>query len=365
MFIRPIIVVEDDPFPRMLKAFFDPHTEPARLAALADFFAHDLPDFAGWLAQLRATAGPLYPADVRLVSNQAELIAQLPHAEVIVTESLAIGMAEINKAPKLKVIQKYGTVLRGIDVAACEARDIKVLTLRRRANISCAEHALMLMLALSKKLHRLHGRISIEQLRAEGYQPKIFDSGYTPNSGWPRVPGLSILYGTTLGIIGFGEIGREIALRAHAFGMRVLCTQRTPMSAAEQHEWQVSYRERDALLAASDWLCIQLPANAGTRDYLDRAAFARIKRGAKLINVSRAQVVNRDALLDALRSGQLGGFALDPLYEEPGRADDELLSFENVILTPHVAAMPRFNGLSDFEDLVRAVATHLAAPISS
>jgi phosphoglycerate dehydrogenase-like enzyme len=278
---------------------------------------------------------------------------------VIITESFNIGADEISRAPKLKVVQKYGTVLRGIDVTACAARDIKVLTLRRRANISCAEHALMLMLALSKKLHRLHGKISIEQLQAAGYRPKTFDTGYTPNSGWPRVPGMSILYGTTLGIIGFGEIGREIAVRAHAFGMRVLCTQRTPMSESEQRDWHVSYRERGALLQESDWLCIQLPANANTRNYLDHAQFAQMKPGAKLINVSRAQVMNRDALIAALRTGQLGGFALDPQYEEPGRADDELLRFENVILTPHVAAMPRFNGLSDFEDLVRGIAGNL------
>lgn len=356
MTTRPIIVVEDDPFPRMLKAFLDPTIEPQRLAALADFFAHDLPDFAGWLAHLRAMAGPLYPADVRLVANQEALRAQLPDASAVVTESFEISAAEIALAPKLRVVQKYGMLLRGIDVAACEARHIKVLPLRRRANISCAEHALMLMLALSKKLHRLHGKISIAQLQAAGYQPKMFDSGYTPGSGWPRVPGMSILYGKTLGIIGFGEIGREIALRAHAFGMRVLCTQRTPMSDAEQREWHVEYRGRDSLLQESDWLCIQLPANTGTRNYLDHAQFAQMKRGAKLINVSRAQVMNRDALLAALRSGQLGGFALDPQYEEPGRADDELLGFENVILTPHVAAMPRFNGLSDFEDLVHGVA---------
>lgn len=356
MTIRPIIVVEDDPFPRMLKAFLDPSIEPQRLAALADFFAHDLPDFAGWLAHLRAMAGPLYPAEVRLVKDQAALRAQLPEATVVVTESFDIGADEIRLAPKLKVVQKYGAILRGIDVPACATRGIRVLSLRRRANISCAEHALMLMLALSKKLHRLHGKISIEQLQAAGYQPKTFDTGYTPNSGWPRVPGMSILYGTTLGIIGFGEIGREIALRANAFGMRVICTQRTPMSDAEQREWNVTCCERDALLAQSDWLCIQLPANANTHHYLDHAQFAQMKPGAKLINVSRAQVMNRDALLAALRSGHLGGFALDPLYEEPGRADDALLRFDNVILTPHVAAMPRFNALSDFEDLVRGIA---------
>ena len=355
----PILVVEDDPFPRMLKAFLDPATEPQILAALADFFAHDLPDFAGWLAQLRSLAGPLYPADVRLVKDQAALRAQLPDASVVVTESFDIGADDIRLAPKLKVVQKYGAILRGIDIAACNARGIQVLPLRRRANISCAEHALMLMLALSKKLHRLYGRISFEQLQAAGYQPKMFDTGYTPGSGWPRVTGLSILYGTTLGIIGFGEIAREIALRAHAFGMRVICTQRTPMSDAEQRQWNVTWRERDALLAESDWVCIQLPANAGTRNYLGAAQFVRMKPGAKLINVSRAQVVDRDSLLHALRSGSLGGFALDPQYEEPGRADDELLAFDNVILTPHVAAMPRHNGLEDFEDLVRGVATAL------
>ena len=352
---RPIIVVEDDPFPRMLKAFLDPTTAPDRLAALADFFAHDLPDFAGWLAQLRAIAGPLYPADVRLVADQDELRTQLPEADVIVTESFTIDTHAISRAPNLKIVQKYGTLLRGIDMVACAARNIKILTLRRRANISCAEHAMMLMLALSKKLHLLHGRISIKQLKAAGYKPKTFDTGYTPNSGWPRVPGMTILYGTTLGIIGFGEIGREIALRAHAFGMRVLCTQRSPLSESEQREWHVEYHSCNALLQESDWLCIQLPANAGTHNYLDHAQFAQMKHGAKLINVSRAQVVNRDALLHALRSGILGGFALDPLYEEPGRADDELLRFENVILTPHVAAMPRFNALDDSKDLVRGL----------
>ncbi len=360
MSTRPILVVEDDPFPRMLKAFLDPTIEPQHLAALADFFAHDLPDFAGWLAHLRAMAGPLYPAEVLLVADQAALHTQLPLADVVVTESLGIGAAEIARAPNLKVVQKYGTLTRGIDVASCEARGIKVLTLRRRANIACAEHALMLMLALSKKLHKLHGLISIEQLRATGFQPKTFDTGYTPNSGWPRVPGMSILYGATLGIIGFGEIGREIALRAHAFGMQVLVTQRTPLSAAEQREWHVTYLERDALLEQSDWVCIQLPANAGTRNYLDHEQFACMKPGAKLINVSRAQVVNRAALLYSLRAGLLGGFALDPQYEEPGRVTDELLSFDNVILTPHIAAMPRFNALDDFQDLVAGAAAAMS-----
>jgi len=81
-----------------------------------------------------------------------------------------------------------------------------------------------------------------------------------------------------------------------------------------------------------------------------------MKPGACLINVSRANVVERDALIAALRSGHLGGFALDPPYEAPGRPDDELLAFDNVILTPHLAGAPRFNGLRDIEDLITGLA---------
>ena len=77
-----------------------------------------------------------------------------------------------------------------------------------------------------------------------------------------------------------------------------------------------------------------------------------MKPGARLINISRAEIVERNAVIGVLRSGRLGGFALDPLYEAPGRDDDELLQFENVLLTPHIAAQPRFNALNDIADLL-------------
>ena len=96
-----------------------------------------------------------------------------------------------------------------------------------------------------------------------------------------------------------------------------------------------------------------------TRHFIDAARLALMKPGACLINVSRADVVERNALLEALRSGHLGGFALDPLYEEPGRQDDELLAFDNVILTPHMAGSPRSNGLRDIEELITGLAQAL------
>ena len=117
-----------------------------------------------------------------------------------------------------------------------------------------------------------------------------------------------------------------------------------------------SYRPLYTLLAQSDWVIPQLPGDPSTRHFIDRGRLALMKPGACLINVSRADIVERNVLLEALRSGHLGGFALDPLYEEPGRQDDELLAFDNVILTPHMAGSPRSNGLRDIEELITGLA---------
>jgi phosphoglycerate dehydrogenase-like enzyme len=352
---RPVIVIEDDPFPRLLQVLLDPNATAERREGFAHFMAHDVPDFAGWCAETRALLPALYPADVRLVSSQEELRAQLPEADAVIIESMTLGAGEIAVAPRLKAVQKYGTITRNIDTAACAQRGIAVLTLRRRANIACAEHAFGLMLTLVRKLHRIVGRISVKQLEAAGFQPTTFDKRHTPYSGWGRIAGFRLLHETTLGIIGMGEIGRELSVRADAFGMRVHYFQRTPLTPEEEIRFHAAYKPLDALLAESDWVCVQLPVSRETRNFLDRARLAKMKKGAVLVNVSRAALVERSALIDALKSGHLGGLILDPLYEEPGRDDDELLSFDNVILTPHLAGQPRQNGLEDFRELLRGL----------
>src|SRR5687768_9484773 len=157
-----VVVVEDDPFPRLIQVILDPATSQDRVAAFTHFFAHEEPDFPGWRDRLRARLKRLHPASVRLVKDQAELAAALPGASIVVTESLKIGKAELAAAkPTLRLVQKYGTVLSNIDIAACKRARIPVLTLRRRANMSCAEHALGLMLALARKIHETAGLISI------------------------------------------------------------------------------------------------------------------------------------------------------------------------------------------------------------
>ena len=356
---KPIIVVENDPFPRLLQAFLDSGDDPLRTAAIADFVAHEVPDYPAWLAQARMQAPGLYPAEVRLAANQDELRAALPGAHAVVTESLLIGPQELACADQLKVVQKYGTVLRNIDAQACAARDIKILTLRRRANTGCAEYAFGLMIMLAKKLNQTPNLLSMEQLESAGFTPRHFDRCYTSNSNWVRVGGMRNLHGTTMGIIGLGEIGRELALRAHAFGMKVLYYQRSRLTVSEEREWHAEYRSFDDLLAASDWVLPTLPLVDATRNLLGRDQLAKMKRGAYLVNISRADIVERHALRDALASGHLGGFGLDTFYEEPGSADDPLLQFKNVIITMRIAAMPRTNAMGDLAELMAGLACTL------
>ncbi len=355
-----VLVVEDDRFLRIVGIVLDPDTPAERTAAYADFFAHDEPDFAGWCDRVRARAPGLFPSRVRLVDTQEELRAALPGSRALLVESLAVGPAELAAGDALRVVQKYGLKPRNIDLAACAARGVKVLTIRRRANIACAELTIALMLTLARKLHRLVGRISVEQLAAAGYPYKPFDRRHTPNSNWPRISGLRTLNEATIGIIGLGEIGREVAIRAAAFGMRILYHQRTPLPAEEERELAASYVPLATLLAESDWVVPQLPSTPATVGFIGRDQFAQMKPGAFLVNISRAEIVDRAALIAALRSGRLGGFALDPLYEAPGRSDDELLQFDNVVLSPHIAAQPRFNALKDLADMIERLARELA-----
>jgi len=358
--VRPLLIVEDDRFLRVLQILLDPDAPAERYAAFADFFAHEEPDFDGYCARVRALAGGLFPSTIRMVDTQATMRAQLADADALVVEALTVDRDDLAVAPRLRLVQKYGAGTTGIDAAACAARGIPLLTLRRRANIACAEHALALMLAQARKLDRTIGRISPARLAEEGYTYRPFDRRHTPNSNWGRIPGIRILHGATLGIVGLGEIGREIAIRAAAFGMRVLYFQRRQLPEAEERALAVRYAPLDTLLAAADWLVPQLPESPATQNLIGAQELARMKPGAFIVNVSRPGVIDRTALIAALKAGRLGGFALDPLYEAPGRDDDELLAFKNVILTPHLAAQPRHNALADFVDLVSGMARAFA-----
>src|SRR5438874_4514836 len=133
-----VLVVEDDPFLRLLGILLDPNTSAERVAAFADFFAHDEPDFAGYCKSVRERVGALFPAEVKIVETQDEMQAALPGARGLIVESLVVGPQALAAGADLAVVQKFGVVLRNIDEAACAAKGVKGLTIRRRANCACA-----------------------------------------------------------------------------------------------------------------------------------------------------------------------------------------------------------------------------------
>jgi phosphoglycerate dehydrogenase-like enzyme len=350
---RPIIVVEDDRFLRLIQVILDPSTPTDRVNAFKHFMAHDEPDFQGWCKRLRERLRHIYPAKIRLVVDQANLNESLPQAQVAVVEGLEIGEKEIVATRgSLRAVQKYGTVTSRIDTAACRRAGVRVLTIRRRANIATAEHAFALMLGLARKLLETANLISITQLRSAGYSPTHFERNHTPNGNWARIGKLRTLFGQQLGIVGMGEVGRELAERAAAFGMRTVYTQRNRLDVADEQRYRAEYCSLDELLSGSDCISLHLPGGQATRAFIGPRELSIIKHGALLINVSRPELIERAALIQILASGRLGGFGLDTFYDEPGHAHDPLLGFRNVLVTPHLAGSPRFNALADFEELL-------------
>ena len=145
------------------------------------------------------------------------------------------------------------------------------------------------------------------------------------------------VYGSTLGIIGFGAIGQAIARRALGFGMRVLCWNRSPRP-TEAAAVGAQQCEFDQVLSEADFVCVSIALTDDTRDLIDASAFELMKPGAILVNTARGPIVDEDALVEALRGGQIGGAGLDVTAVEPLSLDSPLLTMDNVVVLPHIGS---------------------------
>jgi lactate dehydrogenase-like 2-hydroxyacid dehydrogenase len=348
----PRIVVEEDHFLKTVPVILDPATPAEHQAAVADFFAHDL-DFIQWRDALRQRLSGLFPATVTFAEDQADFDTQLRDADGAIVESFVVTSEALENAPKLHVVHKFGHLTANIDERACAARNIAVHRVRRRVNVAVAEQAFALMIALGKRVNDLSGVVTADALAKAGYPLRPYDRRFIGNANFARIPNLRALQGATLGIVGLGEVGREIAARARAFEMNILYQQRRPLPAADEAALAARYVPLPTLLAQSDYVVLQVPLNDSTRGMIGRKEIAHIKPGAILVNVARAEIVQRDALIEALDSGRVAGLGLDVGYSEPAKPDDSLLTYKdgNVILMPHTGVANRHLAAADLEEV--------------
>jgi phosphoglycerate dehydrogenase-like enzyme len=286
-----------------------------------------------WIHKLPAAQGLrlIAPAD----GTPEALAPLLPQADVIVAQQRALDGALLAQAANLRLIQRYGTRPDGIDLDAARQAGIAVATMPLHGCIAVAELAMTLLLALSKNLIRGHRETVTGAYRERGVEPMRTEQR-KHNFQWMKLPGLLEVTGHTLGIIGFGEIGTETARRARAFGMEVIYNKRSRLPAEVEQGEGVTYAEKDALLKRSDFVLLSTPLTPETEKMIGAEQLARMKPSAFLVNICRGGVIDEEALVQALRSGQIAGAGLDVFLYEPIPFDHPLLTQDNVILTPHI-----------------------------
>ena len=346
------ILIEEDRVLRLLGVILDPSTQRERFEAFANFNSIDLPDFKGWCEDLRSKLKELWPAKVIMINSQEELHSALPNADLVVLEGLQFGRTEVALAKKLKCLQQFGSVMKRIDLDACKSAGIEVLSLRRRTNIAMAEHTMMLCLTLAKKFPLITSTLSLEDMQLKGMSHIPFDTRHTASPNYSRITNIQTLFESTLGLIGFGEIAKEVAMRANSFGMRVKVYQPSALSSTESMRFNVEQMSLSEVLSQSDFVSVHVPFSESTTDLIDEHELSQMKPSAFLINTARARIINHDALVRALQKGTIAGAAFDVHYQEPIDSNEKLLSFPQFIATPHVGGASRMNGLMDAKILL-------------
>jgi len=262
---------------------------------------------AGFLVEKRTGLGSTELLDA--LSGCAGLVVR---SETKVTADL------MDSATALRVVGRAGVGVDNIDVPAATERGIVVMNAPDGNTITTAEHTIALLIALARRVPQANSSLK---------------SGH-----WDRKSFIGVeLQGKTLGVVGMGRIGRTVAARARAFGMKIVAFD--PFIASEQaRDLEIELAPLDELFASADFITIHTPLTAETRGVIGRAAFARMKQGVRIINCARGGLVDESALYDAIKAGTVAGAALDVFVKEPPAADHPLLLLDEVIATPHLGA---------------------------
>lgn len=233
---------------------------------------------------------------------------------------IPVGADLLAAGKHLRLVANYAVGYNNIDIATARALGIAVTNTPRSVVEPTAELALALMLSCSRRTAELDRALR----------------GSAGRLGLGRLGMLGVdLYGKTLGIVGYGNIGAAVARRAQAFGMKVLYYKRTRLSEGLETERGITYAPLEQLLGESDIVSLHTPYSPEAHHQIDAAALARMKPTAILVNTARGSIVDEDALIEALRSGRIAGAGLD-VFEDSDVPRAGLLALPNVVMTPHV-----------------------------
>ena len=246
-----------------------------------------------------------------------EVRALLPGIDGYIAGLDIIDRAALGSADRLKVIARYGVGYDRVDVDWAARKGIAVTNTPQANTVSVAELTVGLMLAAARSIAQHCDEVK--------------------KGGWPRGRGAT-LEGKTVGLVGFGAIGREVARRLASWGCHLLAYDPAPDVPTAAAELGVTLLELDQLLAESHFVSLHLPVTAETRRMVNAGFLAQMRPGAYLVNTARGEVVDEDALYEALRSGHLAGATLDALSSEPPLPGNPLYQLPQVIATPHCGA---------------------------
>jgi glyoxylate reductase len=241
---------------------------------------------------------------------------------LLTTTDIAVNRELLEACPKLQVVSNHAVGFDNIDVQACTEFGVPAGNTPGVLSETTADLAFTLIIATARRLTEMADRV-----KSDGWAAK---TGLLDNLG-------TDVHHTTLGIIGMGSIGREVARRAAGFNMKVLYHNRNRDELAEK-ELGVTYAERDAILRQSDFISLHLPLSHQTKHYIGADEFRLMKPSAIIVNTARGAIIDQTALLKALQRGEIAGAGLDVTDPEPMRGNDPLLALPQVIVVPHIGS---------------------------
>lgn len=312
--------------------------------------------------QQSALAGAPDGFEIKMLRDpdKAEIIKHLPGVQFLITErSDSIDAEIITAAKELKLIQRLGSQIYDIDLKAAQKANVKVCYMPITMTVMVSEHMLTQMLVLAKHLREAMHVITLD--KDWGMAPRKSDED-TFAINFTGRQSIDTLYRKTVGIIGFGEIGIELARRLKGFECKVLYHKRSRLSENAEKDLHIQYTSQKDLLAQSDFVAMLLPYMPETAGMVNHEFIQQMKPGAYLVSCGASGIYNEKDVAASLRSGYLGGVASDTFEWEPINMDSPLLPLArdpeaNIVLTPHTAsgsidpnALPDRRG--DYENLV-------------